>query len=121
MNCERARPELIGFHFGTLDTETRDAIESHIVECRACLEEFIALKRATECADETPMPSELSRARLRRAVADELRRGGAPWAWWERSLVVGIAAASVWLALGAMHAVATQEGRAPHHMEQMPR
>ena len=118
MNCERARPELVGFHFGAVEGETREALEAHLVGCRACLTEYLTIKRTVEAPEALPAPSELSRARLRRAVEKELRRGSAPWSWWERSLVVGVAAASVWLALGAMHVVASQEGRAPHSLAQ---
>ncbi len=112
MNCDEARCELTGFHFGTLTGATRDALEAHLTACPACLGEYLALKRAAECVEDLPPPSELSRARLRRAIADELRRARR-WSWWERPLVVGVAAASVWLALGAAHAAAVGEGRAP--------
>lgn len=119
MNCEGAKTSLVGFHFGVVEGDARDAVEAHLLGCRACLAEYLALKRATEMPDETPAPSELSRARLRRAVAAELRRGRAPWTWWERSLAVGLAAASVWLAIGATQSFASREGRAPYSAEQM--
>lgn len=120
MNCEGASAGLVGFHFGTVEGAEREALEGHLMTCRACLSEYLSIKRAVESPEEAPMPSELSRARLRRAVEKELRRGSAPWSWWERPLVVGLAAASVWLALGAVHVVASQEGRAPHSADRGP-
>ncbi len=116
MTCERVRPELTGFHFGAVEGDDRREVEAHLVACRACLEEYFELKRAVEGADLEDGPSPASRARLRRAVADTLRRERA-WAWWERPLAVGLAAASVALALGAVHAVATTSGAAPHAVE----
>ncbi|MBI5517277.1 MAG: hypothetical protein HY909_26125 [Deltaproteobacteria bacterium] len=120
MNCERAKPELLGFHFGMAEAEARGALEAHLLGCPACLREYLELKRAVELPEEIEAPSELSRARLRRAVAAELRRGAAPWTWWERPLAVGLAAASVWLAVGTVRFVSTQPGRAPHAMERAP-
>jgi anti-sigma factor RsiW len=115
MNCEPIRTELTGFHFNTLDADTRLAVEAHLPTCRACLDEFLALKRAVEVTDDAPMPSPASRARLRRAVADELRgpRPAPTWSWWERPLAFGLAAACVTLALGALHAVSSGPGARP--------
>jgi len=115
MSCEQIRPELTGFHFAALDPDARRAVEAHLLGCRACLGEFLAVKRAVETADEGPSPSPASRARLRRAVADELR-GGRPassWSWWERPLALGLAAACVTLALGALQVVSAGPGAMP--------
>ncbi len=114
MNCERATPELTGFHFGTTDATARAALEAHLAACPACLAAYFELKRAVETAHDEPAPSPLSRARLRRAMADELRRARGAWQWWERPLAVGLAAASVVLALNAVHAVASSPGAQPH-------
>lgn len=115
MSCDHVRPELTGFHFGAIDPESRSAVEGHLVTCAECLREYLDLKRSIETAEAEPAPSEMSRARLRRAVAAELARPqGKVWSWWERPLAIGFAAASVLLALGAMHAVAQSPGAAPH-------
>lgn len=113
MSCERVRPELTGFHFGVVDDVTREDVELHLTGCPACLGEFLAIKRAVETSSTEPAPSELSRARLRRAVAAELGRSTRR-AWWERPVAFGVAAASLLLALGAVHAVASAPGAAPH-------
>jgi|GEM_PF-1432834 len=115
MSCEHIRPELTGFQFATLDPDARRAVEAHLLGCRACLEEFLEVKRAVEATDDGPLPSPASRARLRRAVAEELR-GGRPatsWSWWERPLALGLAAACVTLALGALQAVSSGPGARP--------
>lgn len=112
MSCERVRPELPGYHFNTLDDEARALVEDHLLTCPRCVAEFVAVKRAIETAAHAPRPSDLARARLRRAMAAAMsrpeRRG-----WWERPLALGVAAASVLLALGAVQALGRSPGAAP--------
>lgn len=123
MTCDGLRDALLGFHFGTLEPDTRLRIEVHLMVCRGCLEEFLSLKRAVEGdgmdADDVPAPSAASRARLRRAVAAAVavpRHTPPPWRWWERAVPLGLAAATVLLSLGVVHAVATSPGAMPHGM-----
>lgn len=116
MNCDAVETELTGFHFATLDADTRRAVEQHLVACPRCVGAYLALKRSVEDAAAGSAPSAASRARLRQAVEAVVRPKPARgvWSWWERPLALGLAAASVTLALGAMHAVATSPGTAPH-------
>jgi len=119
MTCDGLRDELLGFHFGTLDPETRLRVEGHLLGCRGCLGEFLELKRAVEVeAVDAVVPSEASRARLRRAVGEAVRgpRRVPSAAWWERGVALGFAAATVLLSLGIVHAVATSPGALPHGM-----
>ncbi len=113
MSCERVRPELPGYQFNTLDDEARALVEDHLLACPRCVADFVAVKRAIETAAHAPRPSDLARARLRRAMAAAMsrpeRRG-----WWERPLALGVAAASVLLALGAVQALGRTPGAAPH-------
>lgn len=114
MSCERARPELPGYHFNTLDDEARALVEDHLLTCPRCVAEFVAVKRAIETAAHAPRPSDVARARLRRAMAAAMGRPPKR-AWWERPLALGVAAASVLLALGAVQALARAPGAAPHN------
>ncbi|MFO0606447.1 MAG: zf-HC2 domain-containing protein [Polyangiales bacterium] len=116
MTCDAVELDLTGFHFATLDPEARRAVEGHLVACPRCVAAYLAVKRAVESEAEAPPPSPASRARLREAVAAAVRPRAvkAAWSWWERPLAATLAAASVALALGAMHAVATSPGAAPH-------
>ncbi len=119
MSCDGHRDELVAFHFGTLEDPARDALEVHLAQCPVCLADFLSTKRAIELADVDPAPSEASRARLRSAVAQILRaRQRRAWSWWERSLAVGVAAASLLLALGVTQAVARSDGAPPHNAAQ---
>ncbi|MBN9686421.1 zf-HC2 domain-containing protein [Corallococcus sp. NCSPR001] len=88
MSCHTVAPELVAYHFGTLDPETRQAVEDHLPVCGSCLREFIALKRALETSEEGPLPSAQARERLRLAVARELRPRATSrtWSRWERPL-----------------------------------
>lgn len=116
MSCDAIETELTGFHFGTLDPDTRLRVEEHLLGCPACLRAFLEVKRAIEEPDEAPGPSPASRTRLRRAMAEAVRgvRPGPVWAWWERPLAVGFAMAAVVLSLGAVQAVASSRGAMPH-------
>ena len=115
MSCERVRPELPGFQFNTLDDVTRALVEDHLLNCPRCVGEFVAVKRSIETAAHAPRPSDLARARLRRAMAAATSRPAAP-SWWERPLALGVAAASASpakseLAPGPERATVVQKGR----------
>lgn len=73
MDCERIDPELIGFHLGALDDETRQRVEQHLCDCGACLRGFLVIKQALDRRYDA-VPSEASRARLREAASVELAR-----------------------------------------------
>jgi anti-sigma factor RsiW len=119
MTCTALRNELFGYHFGTLSDEARGAVERHLVDCRACLAEFIALKRAIETAEHQAPASASARQRLREAVARELGLTGthavtAPRrSHWERPFALSIAAMTVACALFLVHAFASGTGRMP--------
>lgn len=71
MDCSLIEPELVGFHFGTLDDEVRRGVEEHLCGCASCVRAFVAIKRGLELS-EGPLPSEAARSRLRAEVAAEL-------------------------------------------------
>ena len=84
MDCGLIRPELVMFHFGDVDAQTRDEVEAHLAGCSACVRAFLALKREVETAPERgEVPSAAARDRLRRAVSAELatRRPRSRVAW----------------------------------------
>lgn len=114
MTCVEVERELLAYHFNTLEPDARAKLEAHLVECAACVAEYIALKRAVEAGDDTPAPSEAARLRLRRAVAEELGIGEKRWSWWERPLALAVAASIVLVAGAATHALATSPGTAPY-------
>lgn len=115
MSCETIEPELIGYHFATLEPATRRRVEEHLLTCDACVRAYVTLKRDIELGEDEAAPSEASRLKLRRAVMAELSGQAArPWRWWERPFAFGFAAASVALALFAVALVATGPG-APSH------
>ena len=97
MNCKQI--DLVAFHFGTLSAEERTETETHLVECKACLQDFLAFKREVETAASVARPSDDARARLRKAVVREIRGEPVvrPWAWWERPLAFGFASAAVFV------------------------
>src|SRR3954468_20424917 len=73
MDCGLIRPELVMFHFGDVDADTRDDIEEHLAGCAPCVRAFLALKREIETAPEHgEVPRAAARDRLRRAVSAEL-------------------------------------------------
>jgi anti-sigma factor RsiW len=115
MSCEKIGSELIGYHFGTLSEETRQAVEAHLPTCAGCVREFVALKRDLELAEREPAPSQRARDRLRRAVAHEVLREKpvARWGWWERPLALGGALAVLLGAAAITRNVSLREGRPP--------
>ncbi len=114
MNCYDASAALVALHFGTIDGGERDAIEAHLRGCSACVNDYLALKRAIEASEECAPPSEVSRAKLRRSVERELRRPAPRWRWWERPVATALAAASVIVGLRLVSALSMSEGSAPH-------
>jgi anti-sigma factor RsiW len=114
MKCAEIGPELVGYHFGTLDDDTRPRVEAHLVECPACVRELVALKRAIETSEDAPPLSTAARSRLRRAVASELGIGATRWSWWERPLAIAVAASIVLVAGATTRALATSDGAPPH-------
>src|SRR4029077_2411405 len=95
MLCELIQPELVSFYFGEVEDTARTRVETHLRECRSCLDAYLSLKRSIEAAD--LKPSEEARVGLRDAVARELA-AEEPWLWWERPLAVAFATAAVALA-----------------------
>lgn len=121
MSCAELQNELIGYHFGTLDDATRREVEAHLVACPACVQAFVELKRDIESGEVAPAPSEASRLRLRRAVAQEL--GLAPrrrWSWWERPLAFTFAGAALVIALALLSLIATGSGQTPRSLQGEP-
>ena len=111
MTCNEITPELVGYHFATLDDEARARVESHLLECPACVRAFVELKRGIETSEAAERPSDLARTRLRRAVEGEL---GLRRRWWERPLAIALAASVVLVAGRAMHALTASAGSAPY-------
>jgi anti-sigma factor RsiW len=121
MSCDKVGPELVAYHFGTIEPEARRAVEDHLPGCASCLREFIALKRDMETGEEVPPPSQEARQRLRRAVARELdaRAPSRTWRWWERPLALGGALAVLTSALFVTYTASLREGVAPRALSRM--
>jgi hypothetical protein len=70
MDCAGVAGHLVGYLFqvATVSDEERDAIDAHLLGCKACLESYFALKRA---AEKGPLerPSSKVKHRLRAEVA----------------------------------------------------
>jgi hypothetical protein len=106
---------LVSFHFGELPPPTRFQIESHLLGCRVCLQDYLLLKRNVETAELEEAPSLKARAKLRLAVADMVQKRA--WQWWERPTAFLVAGAATILALSVLHDVSTGPGRRPHSLE----
>ena len=123
MSCDTVKPELVAYHFGTLEPEVRKAVEEHLPSCGNCLREFIALKRDMETGEAEPLPSRAARERLRLAVARELQaRAPAParsWRWWERPLALGGALAVLMGAVFVTYSASLREAAAPRSLSRM--
>jgi anti-sigma factor RsiW len=115
MSCDRVEPELVAYHFGTIEPEARQAVEEHLPGCVSCLREFIALKRNMETGEDAPAPSRQARERLRLSVARELRASApAPsWRWWERPLALAGALAVLTGALFMTYTASISKAQAP--------
>lgn len=68
MDCTDVAHNLVAYHVAAIEDADREAIEAHLVGCRACLETYLAIKRAADRAA-TPRPRPEVRARLRAEVA----------------------------------------------------
>ena len=44
MDCAGVASHLVAYHFATVSDEERDAIDAHLLGCKACLEAYFALK-----------------------------------------------------------------------------
>jgi hypothetical protein len=111
--------DAVSFHFGAMEGEERAAAEAHVLECRECLQKYLDVKRSIETADAAPRPSDMARARLKRAVAKEL--GVRPARWWERPLAFAAAACAVLAAGQAMRAITSTPASPPYAMHDQPR
>lgn len=70
MTCDAVGPELVGFHLGAVDLVAREAIEGHLLGCRACLARYLGVKRSLEDAPlQEASPSPELRVKIRREVA----------------------------------------------------
>lgn len=118
MKCDDVQPELVAYHFGVISDETRENIDTHLLECARCLRSFLGLKRAVETADAGPYPSADSRDRLRRAVAIELERrlSRRRWSWWEKPAAFVFAGSALVAALLTMRALTSGPGAPPHSL-----
>ena len=118
MTCEAVLPELVAYHFGSLEGDARDSVEEHLASCTACVLAFVELKRAIETAEDAPAPSTTSRGRLRRAVQAELslvkRR------WWEVPVTFAAAAVLVLVASAATRGLTSGPGGPPHGLRSGP-
>ena len=113
MICEDMEQRLLEFHFGL--ARDRESIEAHLVECRACLQAFLDVKRAVEAGDEDARPSKALRVRLRNSVRNELRP--LKWIWWERPAAFAVAASIVLLAGAAVKQMTSGPGSPPNGMQ----
>ena len=120
LSCREIEPELVGYHFGEVERESRSDIEAHLLECRACLRDFLALKREIETAETDVAPSRAARLALREAVAKEVRSPERRWSWWERPFAVVFAGAAVAVAFLAVQNIASGPGKMPHALANPP-
>jgi anti-sigma factor RsiW len=118
MTCTQVEPELIAYHFGLVSGEARAGIEAHLLTCQACLRAFLDVKRAVETGEESAAPSRAARARLRRAVAQEIgaERSQRAWSWWERPVAFAFAASAVLVAMTTTRALTSGPGAPPYAM-----
>ena len=50
MDCTAVAEDLVAYPLGAIEDANRAAIEAHLVGCRACLETYMAIKRAADRA-----------------------------------------------------------------------
>ena len=120
MDCEMTKSELVAYLFGVIEESARTGVERHLLGCPSCLREFVELKRAADTADAEPSTG--AAERLRRAVAEELKRSAprSSWSWWERPLAVALAGLMVMLAMVFVRRIAASPGVPPRTMSQPP-
>lgn len=116
MDCRLIQPELVLYHFGTIESAARGDVESHLVSCRECLAGYLALKRHLETDDDRgPRPSDAMRLRLRAAVEEEIgERIGMPA--WRRAASWSVAVAAA-AAIAAFAFQTTQPPRTSPALE----
>lgn len=61
--------DLVAYQIGGIAEDDRSAVEAHLVECRACLGTYLAIKRAADRAAAAERPRPEVKARLRAEVA----------------------------------------------------
>jgi anti-sigma factor RsiW len=105
---------LVGYHFGEVTAQERSEIELHLIECRDCLREFLAIKRQIETAEAGARPSSAARARIRAAVAGEIRPRKQSVSWWAWPMAACVAGVALVLAMAGTHAIQTSGGGPPH-------
>lgn len=65
MDCTAVAENLVAYHVGAIEDADREAIEAHLVDCRTCLETYMAIKRAADRANqERPRPEVRDRLRM---------------------------------------------------------
>jgi anti-sigma factor RsiW len=120
MSCTEVQIELVAYHFGEVEPELRSEIEQHLLGCKHCLAELLALKREIETAESDAAPSRAAHDRLRQAVELHLHPPRREWSWWERPLALLSAGAAVAAALFVLQVVSTSPGTAPHSLSRQP-
>jgi hypothetical protein len=116
MTCDRTAGALVAYHFGVVEDGTRERLEAHLLECRACLADFLALKRDIELsATAEAAPSGGARSRLRETVAKEVTRHlpRKKSSWWETALLFGFAGTAVACAFAITSQIAISGGSRP--------
>jgi anti-sigma factor RsiW len=113
VDCKRVDEELVGFHLAALDGPTRAAVEAHLCACHHCVGAYLMLKRAVDAGEDAPAPSDVVRARVRRAAEAELRpaqpaRPARRWMTWSATA----AAAVLLLAAPFVYRAGVQKGAA---------
>lgn len=92
MHCDDVRLELFSFQLGACEEPIRDQVDRHLLDCRACLEQFLCEKRNCESAaafDARPSPS------ARAQIFSSMRTLGLATSYKRRGLaVVGLALAA---------------------------
>ncbi|MBX3226116.1 MAG: zf-HC2 domain-containing protein [Labilithrix sp.] len=105
MDCTAVTPNLVAYHVGAIDDADREAIEAHLVGCRACLEAYLAIKRAADRAVfERPRPEVKERLRAEVLRAFPPREAGRRVAFFRRRIPLyqGVALAAVAAAVVAL-------------------
>ena len=124
MDCTAVAENLVAYHVGAIEDADRNAIEEHLVGCRACLETYLAIKRTADRAVfQRPRPEvrERLRAEVQKAFppsANSRSKSRTPIAFLRRRIPlyqgVVLAAAAVLLAL-AGPSIVKRVQRAKNH------
>ncbi len=99
MNEEHVPQGLLPFHLGALEEAEREHLEAHLLGCRACLAEYLALKRRFDSASAfEDRPSPAARERLRTEVRRRLPRAlTRPRVWAVGAALAAARVALLWL------------------------